>query len=393
MLAACEPHAGKVVIAAVNAPCSVVVSGCADGRGCNRRGAGAGRDRHRAASGLARLPFAADGAGAHAVRAALERTALASPRLTMISDNTGAVADDAIVTPAYWCRHLREPVRFREAVGSAVRVESGAVPGDRPAADPDRAGPALPGNARQADAREPASQRGRQARAARRRCGTLPGGCEARLAGRSAPPHRRLRLPTYPFQRQRYWFDAEPAYARTGSLVPEGGHPCWGSGCRCRGRPKPASRPEFRCSRPCRSSTSTASAARIVVPAASHVAMALLALAELAPGPVALEDLVFQALRLADDGERTAQLVLERRQDGGAWRLSTVRWCRADEAACRSCMPLADGGRPVGRAAGPGSRSWSGSAPSGAPVPRSTPISPPPATSSACPCSRSNRFG
>ena len=55
-------------------------------------------------------------------------------RLAFVSDLTGALADDEVTDPAYWCRHLREPVRFARGaaalvgLGVEVVIELGPAP-------------------------------------------------------------------------------------------------------------------------------------------------------------------------------------------------------------------------------------------------------------------------
>lgn len=58
----------------------------------------------------------------------------AKPRLSIISSVTGKIAGDEICTPEYWCRQVREPVQFSNAVSTLVKdgarllLEVGAKP-------------------------------------------------------------------------------------------------------------------------------------------------------------------------------------------------------------------------------------------------------------------------
>ncbi|MEJ7687881.1 MAG: amino acid adenylation domain-containing protein [Variovorax sp.] len=145
--------------------------------------------------------------------AAVRATSLAAPRLPIISTLTGRLLSDAEATdPAYWSRHLRETVRFSPAVRCALAqfaqplfVELGprntlatlvrqhAVHGQ-----PAPAAHAVLG----ADAADELIAW----RLAAGRLWTLGVDIDlASLDGRARK--RRLRLPTYPFERKRYWID------------------------------------------------------------------------------------------------------------------------------------------------------------------------------------------
>ncbi len=56
------------------------------------------------------------------------------PRIDLISNLTGEIASEKIATPEYWCRHIRQPVRFVEGMetiarkGYEVFIECGAKP-------------------------------------------------------------------------------------------------------------------------------------------------------------------------------------------------------------------------------------------------------------------------
>ena len=135
-----------------------------------------------------------------------------SPRLKLISNVTGEIATDEIATPQYWCRHIRQPVRFAASMetlyqqGYQVFVEIGPKP-------------ILLGMARQCLLTELSGRGGVWLPSLR------PGGVDwqilleslAKLYVRGVPvdwsafdqdySRRRVDLPTYPFQRQRYWVE------------------------------------------------------------------------------------------------------------------------------------------------------------------------------------------
>ncbi|MCI3221444.1 type I polyketide synthase [Streptomyces sp. NP-1717] len=208
-----------VGIAAVNGPDAVVVSGGAD---AVRALAGRfGRTRELTVSHAFHSPLM------DPMLAAFEDVANSvtyhRPRLPVVSALTGApAAEDDLRTAAYWVRHAREAVRFHDAVRgleeAGVRrfVEVGPGAALTPMAVGSLTGDALVVPALRKDRDEPSSVvaalaalhvRGGHVDWAR----LLPGG-----AG--------VDLPTYAFQRRRYWMDSEP---RTGGAG--GGHPLLGS--------------------------------------------------------------------------------------------------------------------------------------------------------------------
>jgi acyl transferase domain-containing protein/acyl carrier protein len=47
---------------------------------------------------------------------------LAAPRIALVSNVTGAPASDEVLTPDYWARHIREPVRFEQGIRSMLAL-------------------------------------------------------------------------------------------------------------------------------------------------------------------------------------------------------------------------------------------------------------------------------
>jgi amino acid adenylation domain-containing protein len=150
-----------------------------------------------------------------AFEAAVREVTLSRPRLRIASTLTGTWLTDAQATdPAYWGRHLREPVRFSPAVTT--------VQGDVPSPVFIEAGPrtTLTGLVRQHRIRQavpsavssltdkPESERANLTQAA----GQL-WSLGAGVPWPAWPPHgrRRIVLPSYAFERQRHWVDAAPA--------------------------------------------------------------------------------------------------------------------------------------------------------------------------------------
>ena len=146
----------------------------------------------------------------------------ASPKIPIISNYTGEIISDDIATPAYWCTHIRYPVRFASSIevlfqkGYDVFLEVGPKP-------------VLLGIARYIEEKRKNDGQGLQTSKAL----WLPSLRQnrsdwqqmltslAELYGRGVKidwhgfdqcyPRRQLVLPTYPFQRNRYWVEQKDA--------------------------------------------------------------------------------------------------------------------------------------------------------------------------------------
>lgn len=153
---------------------------------------------------------------------AAKRTKPKAPAVPMISGITGALLTEADIEPDYWVRHLLQPVRFDLAVpalldGDVVVLELGpprCMAGLIGLNDPDAAVvSSLPPEDHEAFADPDAA-----GRHLLRAHGWLwaEGGPAPECA-----PARKVHLPGYPFQRQRYWIDAAegrgPALANVGA--------------------------------------------------------------------------------------------------------------------------------------------------------------------------------
>ncbi|MFI9818285.1 type I polyketide synthase [Saccharothrix variisporea] len=132
-----------------------------------------------------------------------------SPRIRVVSTVTGALAGDELRDPEHWVRQVRQPVRFLDAVRAADAVtllEAGpdGVCSAMAAAFGVRAFPMM-----RAGADEPTTALTALAAVHTRGVAVdwagVYGGLDA----------RRVALPTYPFQRERYWIAGQPGAPAT----------------------------------------------------------------------------------------------------------------------------------------------------------------------------------
>ncbi|MEU4209606.1 type I polyketide synthase [Streptomyces sp. NPDC026206] len=223
--AALKGYEGSASIAAVNGPTATVISGAeevlaevesafaAEGRKTTRL-----RVSHAFHSPLME-PMLAE------FREVARSVSYAAPRIAIVSNVTGRLAEDGeLQQPEYWVRHVREAVRFADGVratvaaGADVLVEVG----------PDgvltaMARETLAGTAPELPA-VPLVRKGRsEARSvaealARLHVAGVPVDWRGYLATLGVTGHH-VDLPTYAFDRQRYW--AEPVPAR-GDLTSAG---------------------------------------------------------------------------------------------------------------------------------------------------------------------------
>ena len=146
-----------------------------------------------------------------------------APQLDFISNVSGTLAQDEVADPAYWVRHIRQPVRFAQGIQgladpSYLYIEIGPQP-------------VLLGMARQCLSNGEEHDRGWLPSLRSNRedweqlldslgylyIGNQPIDWEA--FDRDYLP-RKTTLPTYPFQRQRYWIEANPDLQRVKAQSP-----------------------------------------------------------------------------------------------------------------------------------------------------------------------------
>ncbi|WP_139140993.1 type I polyketide synthase, partial [Streptomyces oceani] len=218
-LAALEGHTERVSLAAVNGPMATVLSGDAE---VVAEIAGGFAAQGRKVREL-RVSHAFHSPRMDAMLDDFARVAAsvdyAAPVLPVVSDRTGALATaEELCSPDHWVRQVREAVRFGDGVrtlaedGVRAFVELGPDSALTAMALDNLAATGAPSTA------VPLLRRDRQeARTALLAVATLhTRGAETDLAGTYADiPTRRVDLPTYAFQRSRFWLEPETAETPT----------------------------------------------------------------------------------------------------------------------------------------------------------------------------------
>ena len=214
-----------VAIAAVNGPTQVVVSGAAAevlkvceemaGRGVRVRPL---RVSHAFHSPLMD-PMLAE------FRRVVATIDLRAPERPLVSGLTGALAGAEVATAEHWVRHAREAVRFADVARAlhAAGARSFLEVGPRPTLL-GLVTACLPGE----DVALVPSLRaaGDEAAGVLAALGSVwAAGGEVRWSGVFPAGARRVRLPTYAWQRERHWLDAPDEAARAGEAT---GHPLLG---------------------------------------------------------------------------------------------------------------------------------------------------------------------
>ncbi|QKV96583.1 SDR family NAD(P)-dependent oxidoreductase [Streptomyces sp. NA02950] len=339
----------RVGIAAVNGPSAVVLSGAEDevlalaGQLAER-----GHDTKRL-----RVSHAFHSPLMEPMLAEFRRIAhvldYTPPSLPIVSTVTGALTTDELCDPEYWVEHVRARVRFHDAVRaledtgvrtflelgpdgvlSAMGADCATAPGtvfapllrrDRPETDEALSALAL------------AHRRG------------VPVDWDRFFTGRGT---RRLDLPTYPFQRRRFWLDQGPATTDTTALgqLPAG-HPLLGAvvavgadGVVLTGRLAPRHQPWL---------ADHVISGRTLFPGTAFVELALRAGQHVGAG--ALEELTLGApLALPADGGVAVQVAVGEPDDSGRFPLTvhsrpegedTAPWTRhADGVLAPATAPV-----------------------------------------------------
>ncbi|MCA1588051.1 MAG: type I polyketide synthase [Chloroflexi bacterium] len=349
---------GRLSIAAVNGPRAIVVSGDADAAGelepsWRERGRKTTRLRVSHAFHSPRVEPMLD-----EFRAVAEGLTFAAPTIPIVSNLTGTEIGDTIASPEHWVRHVREAVRFADAIATletagVVRfLELG----------PDGVLTAMARASLSVEAHERAvlvpALRARRPNGeafasflAAAHVSHAAIDWAALFAGRGAAL---VDLPTYAFQRTRYWLDPRPGAAdASGVGMDASDHPLLGAaveladehGWLFTGRLSLATHPWI---------ADHVLLDTIVVPGTTFVEMTLEAGARI--GAELLHELTHEApLLLAGDDEVRIQVVVEAADDDGLCAVGVYSrprtggedgagWTRHARGALSSAVPSEGGG-------------------------------------------------
>nr|BAQ21948.1 putative type I polyketide synthase [Streptomyces versipellis] len=221
VMEALEPYGGRVCVAAVNGPASVVVSGDEDAvlevaEGFRERGHKTRRLRVSHAFHSHHVEPVLE-----EFRSVAEGLSFGAPRIALVSNVTGGIAGEEIRTPGYWVDHIRATVRFGDGVrtlgdlgvGVCLEVGPDAVLSSMAAACLPEGRMPVP----VLRARKPEAQTFLGALAHAHVHGvSVDWGAWFGDGGR-----RRVDLPTYAFQNQRFWL--EPSDGGAGGSPADGG--------------------------------------------------------------------------------------------------------------------------------------------------------------------------
>ncbi|MEU6343760.1 SDR family NAD(P)-dependent oxidoreductase [Streptomyces sp. NPDC046977] len=210
----------RVSIAAVNGPQAVVIAGDEDTATAVVELFPDRRSKRLTVSHAFHSPHM-DGM-LDAFREVAEGLTYAAPRIPVVSNLSGALVSDEMASPDFWVRHVREAIRFLDGIralenaGVTTYLELGpdgvlsAMAQDCLTAEGAAFTPVLRSSRPEAEtvttALALAHARG------------IAADWQAYFAGTGA---RRVDLPTYAFQRQRYWLEA-PAHALSGDVTSAG---------------------------------------------------------------------------------------------------------------------------------------------------------------------------
>ncbi len=307
---------GAVSLAAVNGPNSCVISGESavvrkaagefEARGIESRALNVSHAFH---SPLME-PMVAEFA-----RVAAEVT-YAPPQISFISNVTGGLAGDEVAAAEYWCRHIRQPVRFAKGMemleqqGCGVYLEAGPQPvliGMGRSCVTDGGSSAWLASMREGVA---------EWQQLLESLGSLYSrGITVDWLGFDAPyGRRRLSLPSYPFERQRHWVEMSESIAVAGF---EGTHPLLGNKLTLPMSQEVRYETRFALESPVYVGDHRVFGV-LVVAGASHCAQLLLgARDQLGNDRCTLEEIYFlQPFTLSEGGSRLAQLIFSPPENG-----------------------------------------------------------------------------
>ncbi|HEY7146006.1 MAG TPA: type I polyketide synthase, partial [Streptosporangiaceae bacterium] len=226
-----RPWHGRIAVAAVNGPSATVLAG--DAAAVDELAAACAADGLRARR--IAVDYASHTPQVEALRERLDRVlaglTVRAPKIPFYSSLHGGALGDQPLDPEYWYQSLRQPVRFDQATraliedGHRIFIEASAHP-------------VLTGSV--AEMLDDAGAAGAAVGTLRRGEGGWPrfqasfgeafahGAQVSWDAYYAGAGRTRVDLPTYPFQRHRYWL-AAPAGGRGGAGLADTGHPLIGA--------------------------------------------------------------------------------------------------------------------------------------------------------------------
>lgn len=205
---ALAPYTSQVAIAAFNGPESIVISGASEAIEaiCSSLESQGVKIKRLQVSHAFHSPLIEPMLGEF--EAVAQQVTYNQPRIPLISNVTGQRADESIATSQYWVRHVRQPVRFAQSIetlhqqGYTVFVEIGPKPillGMGRQCLPENQGVWLPSlRPPLSDWQQMLSSLGQL---------YVQGAKVDWLGFDRDYARRKVMLPTYPFQRQRYWIE------------------------------------------------------------------------------------------------------------------------------------------------------------------------------------------
>ncbi|MEM9568399.1 MAG: SDR family NAD(P)-dependent oxidoreductase [Cyanobacteria bacterium P01_E01_bin.34] len=208
-----KPYGQQAVIAALNGPTNTVISG-----DCSALEELA---KQLSARGINSKPLVVSHAfHSPAMQAIVEEFSqvantihFARPEIELISNLTGAIADEAIATPDYWCKHIVAPVKFSDGISTLMQTRCKVLLEVGPK-------PVLLGMGRRCLQESPTSGKGIERiwlpslRMGRNDWSQILDSlgqmfaCGVQIDWEAYYQHdrrQRLSLPTYPWQRERCW--------------------------------------------------------------------------------------------------------------------------------------------------------------------------------------------
>ena len=228
VIEAIAPHAPALSIAAVNGPAQTVITGPATLVEAVTQALTARGVRCQALT----VSHAFHSQLVEPILDAFEKEVasvrLSAPRLTLVSNVSGAVAkSDEIVQPRYWRRHLREAVRFGDGLLSlnAHRPDCIVEIGPHPTLLSFATAVFGDGGPTQIPSLHKQHEDWQQLLDGMSRL--FLAGVDVNWRALEDGERRIVDLPTYPFERQRYWFRAKPS--RVASAGRPTGHPLLGA--------------------------------------------------------------------------------------------------------------------------------------------------------------------